>query len=126
MDRKREYHFLMAHFAELDESNIVKQVLVLRNEDIDSSNEEASGATYLTNILGGIWKQTSYNNNIRFNFAGIGYTYDLVRDAFIAPNPYLSWLLDEATCRWEPPTPMPTDDKHYTWNEATTSWVEIN
>ena len=116
----------MAHFAELDESNIVKQVLVLRNEDIDSSNEEASGATYLTNILGGIWKQTSYNNNIRFNFAGIGYTYDLVRDAFIAPNPYLSWLLDEATCRWEPPTPMPTDDKHYTWNEATTSWVEIN
>ena len=68
--------------------------------------------------------QTSYNGNIRKNFAGIGYTYDLARDAFIAPKPYASWVLNETTCRWEAPTPYPDDGNSYSWDESTTSWVK--
>jgi hypothetical protein len=75
--------------------------------------------------LGGTWIQTSYNGNIRKNYAGIGYTYNQARDAFIAPKPFNSWVLNETTCRWQAPTPMPTDDKNYTWDEETTSWVEL-
>ena len=119
----------MAHFAKLDENNIVIDVLVVRNEDLDSSNEEASGIAYLTNLFGGIWKQTSYNNNIRKNYATIGFTYNQDLNAFISPQPYPSWILNEITCKWEAPIPMPTieiDDKFtYTWKEETTSWVKI-
>jgi hypothetical protein len=120
----------MAHFAQLDENNNVLQVLVVRNEDIDSSNEEASGIAYLTDIFGGIWKQTSYNNNIRKNYANIGSTYNQDLDAFISPQPYPSWILNEITCKWEAPIPMPTieyDDRFtYVWKEETVSWFKVN
>ena len=123
----------MAHFAKLDENNIVLQVNVVSNDALDPSNEETSGIVFLTEWSGGYsnWKKTSYNaatNGYRFNYAGIGYTFDLTKGtdgAFIAPKPFNSWVLDEATCQWQAPTPMPTDDKVYTWNEETLSWDEI-
>ena len=106
----------MSHFAEIDADNKVIRVLV---GDNSMTNE---GHDWLIENLGGTWIQTSYNNRIRFNYAGIGYLYDEVRDAFIAPQPYPSWLLDEATCRWQAPIAMPTDGAMYYWNEATGSW----
>ena len=111
----------MAHFAEINTENKVVRVLVVPN------SEEHRGQEYLSNDLGlgGIWIQTSYNNNIRYNYAGIGYTYDSTRDAFIAPKPYDSWVLDEDTCRWTAPIPYPQDDKKYYWDEATVSWIEL-
>lgn len=108
----------MAHFAELDENNIVLRVLVTDN---DYPNE---GYDWLVENLGGTWVQTSYNGNIRKNFAGVGYTYDSDRDAFIEPQPFESWELDEETCRWVAPVPYPTDGKIYTWNEETLNWIE--
>jgi hypothetical protein len=75
-------------------------------------------------LLGGDWKQTSYNGNIRKNYAGIGYTFDAGRDAFIAPQPFPSWILDEKSCQWESPVPMPTDGKRYQWDESAKAWVE--
>jgi hypothetical protein len=117
----------MAHFARL-ENNIVTQVIVVANQDILDENgqeSEQKGIDFCSNLLGGTWKQTSYNGNIRKNYAGIGYTYDEGRDAFIAPKPYNSWLLDETKAQWKAPVDMPSDDKRYTWNEATTSWVEV-
>jgi hypothetical protein len=117
----------MAHFAQL-ENNIVTKVIVVANQDILDENgqeNEQKGIDFCSNLLGGTWKQTSYNGNIRKNYAGIGYTYDEGRDAFIAPKPYASWLLDETTCQWKAPVDMPIDDKKYTWDEATTSWVEV-
>jgi hypothetical protein len=110
----------MAHFAQI-ENNIVTQVLVVDNA------QEHRGQEFLANDLGlgGTWVQTSYNGNIRKNFAGIGFTYDSVRDAFIAPKPFDSWLLDEDTCQWNPPTPYPTDGKHYVWDEEQLNWKEI-
>jgi hypothetical protein len=117
----------MAHFAQL-ENNIVTQVIVVSNQDILDENgqeSEQKGVDFCSNLLGGTWKQTSYNGNIRKNYAGIGYTYDEGRDAFIAPKPFNSWLLDEATCQWKAPVDMPTDDKMYSWDEDTLSWKEI-
>jgi hypothetical protein len=120
----------MAHFAKLDSENNVIHVSVVDNWNITdgSGNEsEAIGVAYLKSIHGADtnWKQTSYNGNIRKNYAGIGMTYDAGRDAFISPKPYASWVLNETTCRWEAPTPMPTEEgKIYSWNEETTSWVE--
>jgi hypothetical protein len=120
----------MAHFAKLDQNNIVLEVNVVDNEhllDVNGIEQEEIGIAFLVQWSGGYtnWKQTSYNGNIRKNYAGIGFTYDAVRDAFIEPQPYLSWTLNETTCRWEPPMPYPSDEKDYVWNEATTSWVEI-
>ena len=118
----------MAHFAQL-ENNIVKQVIVVSNQDILDENgteSEQKGIDFCSNLLGGTWKQTSYNAKIRKNYAGIGYTYDEGRDAFIPPKPFNSWLLDEDTCQWKAPIPYPNDDKRYTWDEETTSWVEVN
>jgi len=118
----------MAHFAQL-ENNIVKQVIVVSNEDTSDENNvenEEIGIAFCSNPLGGTWKQTSYNGNIRKNYAGIGYTYDESRDAFIAPKPYNSWLLDETTCQWKAPVNYPTDDKRYTWNEETLAWDVVN
>ena len=118
----------MAHFAQL-ENNIVKQVIVVSNQDILDENgqeSEEKGIAFCSNLLGGTWKQTSYNGKIRKNYAGIGYTYDEVRDAFIPPKPYNSWLINESTCQWESPIPYPNDNKFYVWDEETTSWVEIN
>ena len=113
----------MAHYARLNDNNIVEQVIVIDNENEPT---EAAGIAYCQNLFGGgVFKKTSYNGTIRKNFAGIGYSYDIIRDAFIAPKPYASWVLDEATCLWSAPTPMPTDGKMYTWDEASTSWTEI-
>ena len=118
----------MAHFAQLNEENLVTQVIVVANEDTadqDGVENEAIGAAFCNNLLGGRWVQTSYNANIRKNYAGIGYKYDATLDAFIPPQPFASWTLNEETAQWEAPTPYPTDDKRYTWDEATTSWVEV-
>lgn len=120
----------MAHFAKLDSDNKVIHVSVVDNwNTVDGSGHESEevGVAYLKSIHGADtnWKQTSYNGNIRKNYAGIGMTYDAGRDAFISPKPFPSWVLNETTCRWEAPTPMPTTaGKIYTWDEATTSWVE--
>ncbi len=105
----------MSHFAEIDNNNIVQRVIVAEQDFINSG---AVGDSFR-------WVQTSYNNNFRKNYAGKGYTYDKTRDAFISPQPFPSWLLDEDTCRWEAPTSMPDDGKMYEWDEDTTSWKEI-
>lgn len=122
----------MAHFAEIDENSIVTRVLVVADEQAERGQE------FLANDLGlgGVWKQTSYNTlggvhknggtPLRKNYAGIGYTYDPVRDAFYAPKPFPSWTLNDETCLWEAPTPMPTDGKLYVWDEPTTSWKETD
>ena len=118
----------MSHFAKV-ESGIVTQVIVADQDVIDSG------------MFGSGWVQTSYNTSggvhygkdgqpdggvaLRKNYAGIGYSYDVVRDAFISPKPYSSWTLVEQTCQWTAPIPMPTDDKRYTWDEATLAWVEM-
>jgi len=117
----------MAHFAKLDENNIVLEVNVVNNNVLDASNEEASGIAFLTEWSGGYsnWKKTSYNGRFRKNYCGVGYTYDSIRDAFIPPKPFSSWLLNENTCQWKAPVAMPTDGKVYTWNEDTISWVEL-
>lgn len=109
----------MAHFAELDENNVVTRVLVTSNE---MPNE---GYDWLIENLGGTWVQTSYNANIRKNFAGIGFTYDEELDAFIAPKPFDSWVLDQQTCKWEAPIPYPEDGKAYSWDESQLNWVEL-
>lgn len=119
----------MAHFAQLDENNVVTQVIVVHNNELmdNGMESEAKGIEFLVNWSGGYtnWKQTSYNGNMRKNYAGVGYTYDAQRDAFIAPQPYPSWTLDEATCRWNPPVPYPNDGQVYAWDEATTSWILV-
>ncbi len=118
----------MAHFARLNEENIVVRVHTLNNEvitDSDGNEQEQLGIDFLTDLHTGIWKQTSYNNNFRKNYAGIGYTYDSTRDAFIPPQPYNSWTLNEDTCQYDSPVPYPTDDKMYEWDEETTNWKEV-
>ena len=115
----------MAHFAQI-ENNLVTQVIVVDNSDIldEQGNEsEVVGTQFCTDLLGGTWVQTSYNGNMRKNYAGIGNTYDATRDAFITPSPYPSWVLDEDTCRYEAPIPYPTDDKMYVWDEELINWV---
>ena len=120
----------MAHFAEL-ENNIVTRVIVVHNNELlDENNveQESKGIAFCQSHFGTPnWKQTSYNGNIRKNYAGIGYTYDEQRDAFIPPKPYPSWLLNEDTCQWGSPVPHPTPigDEGYYWDENTTSWVVI-
>jgi hypothetical protein len=117
----------MAHFAELDESNIVKQVIVVHNNEllVDNIESEAKGIQFCQSLFGGDWVQTSYNGTIRKHFAGIGYLYDPIRDAFIAPKPFESWSLNENTCNWEAPLPYPSDDKKYQWDEENLLWVEV-
>ena len=117
----------MAHFARIDENNVVQQVIVVANKNTADANgveKEHIGAAFCESLLGGTWVQTSYNGNFRKHYAGIGYTYDAGRDAFIAPQPYPSWSLD-ADCNWQAPVPMPTDGKMYSWDEATQSWVVV-
>ena len=111
----------MAHFAKVN-NGIVEQVIVAEPEFFDTFVDSSPGQ----------WIQTSYNTKggvhtlggtpLRKNYAGIGYTYDAQKDAFIPPKPYNSWILNETACLWEPPTPYPNDDKKYQWNESTTSW----
>lgn len=117
----------MAHFAQLDENNVVLQVIVVHNNELmlNGVESEAKGIVFCQTLFGGNWIQTSYNATMRKNYAGIGFTYDKARDAFIAPQPFPSWSLNETTCQWESPTPYPTDGKYYTWNEETTSWNEV-
>ena len=121
----------MAHFAQLDDNNVVTQVIVVDNSELLDSNDveqEAIGITFCTNLFGADtrWKQTSYNGNIRKNYAGIGFTYDSTRDAFIPPQPYASWTLNETTCQWEAPVAYPTDDNQYMWNETNQQWDQVN
>ena len=114
----------MSHFAEVDESNTVLRVIVVGDSnttDEDGVEVDSIGEAYCTDLLGGTWKRTSYNGNYRTRYAGIGYTYDEARDAFISPQPFPSWTLNETTTDWEPPTQSPV----YGWDEDTTSWVEI-
>jgi hypothetical protein len=118
----------MAHFAELDENNIVLRVIVVGDDDCKDSrgNEsEAVGAAFCNRLLGGVWKQTSYTSRIRKNYAGVGFSYDEARDAFIPPQPFPSWKLDENTANWEPPIPYPTDGMLYIWGEESLSWVPV-
>lgn len=115
----------MAHFAEIGPDNTVLRVVVVHNNELLDENgteQEAKGAQFCHNLFGGDWVQTSYNGNIRKNFAGTGYTYDSERDAFIPPKPFASWTLNEETCRWEPPVAMPPDGNTYVWNEESLTW----
>lgn len=117
----------MAHFAELNIDNIVIRVLVVNNDqllDASGIENEQAGIGFLQGIFGADtrWVQTSYNANFRKNYAGIGYTYDQTRDAFIAPNTFPSWTLDDVTCQWTPPVPYPQDGKYYIWNEKVGYW----
>ncbi len=116
----------MAHFAQLNENNEVLQVIVVHNNElmINGVESEAKGIAFCESLISGKWIQTSYNGSIRKNYAGIGYTYDRVRDAFIAPKPFNSWTLNETTCKWSSPTPYPSDNKAYSWDETTLSWKE--
>lgn len=117
----------MAHFAEIDDNNVVLRVIVVANKDTSDANGnevESIGVAFCQRLLGGNWVQTSYNGNFRKNYAGIGYTYRADIDAFVAPQPYPSWVLDE-NAQWQAPVPMPTDGKMYSWDEATQSWVEV-
>jgi hypothetical protein len=118
----------MAHFAKLDENNNVLAVHVVNNDviTIDGNESEQAGIDFLTGLHGHtLWKQTSYNGNFRKNYAGVGFNYDLGRDAFIPPKPFNSWTLNETTCQWEAPVPYPTDGKRYAWFEPNQQWIEI-
>jgi len=120
----------MAHFAKLDDGNVVLEVNVVSNETVNNlpfPESEPVGVAFLIDLSGGYtnWKQTSYNANFRKNYAGVGFTYDANLDAFIAPKPYPSWLLDTNTAQWRAPVPYPTDGKVYVWNEEIQSWVEV-
>jgi hypothetical protein len=118
----------MAHFAKLGVGNIIERVSVVSN---DIATTEQAGVDFLNNLHGSrdVWKQTSYNGNIRKNYAGVGYTYDQTRDAFIPKKPFNSWILNETTCLWEAPVIKPDltqeqidNESYYTWNEETTTW----
>ena len=116
----------MASFAKIGLNNKVIEVLSVHNNELKDSNgveQENIGIDFLTKLTGwAIWKQTSYNNNFRKNHAGIGYTYDEDRDAFIPKKPYNSWILNETTCLWEAPVAYPDDGERYTWNETNQTW----
>ena len=117
----------MAHFAQIDENNVVTQVIVVDNKDTADANgveKEYIGAAFCEKLFGGTWKQTSYNGNIRKNYAGIGYTYNADIDAFVPPKPFPSWVLNNDTAQWEAPVQMP-EGGMYSWDEATGSWVEL-
>ena len=122
----------MAYFAKLGTGNIVEQVISINNAVITDANgfeQEKLGVDFINKLYNtrDVWKQTSYNNNIRKNFAGVGYQYDQQRDAFIPPKPFNSWILNEDTCIWNAPVAYPQDDNEYRWNESTLTWdiVEV-
>ena len=122
----------MAYFAKINNSGIVENVISINNSVImEPENSfpetEPLGVDFILNILGldGEWKQTSYNNNFRKHYAGIGYYYDKGLDAFIPPRPYPSWILNTVNCLWQSPIPYPNDGKNYEWDESTISWKEI-
>ena len=114
----------MAYFAKLGVGNVVEKVAAVHN---DTATSESVGADFLNTLhkTNDVWKQTSYNGNIRKNYAGVGYSYDEARDAFIPPQPYPSWVLHEGTCRWDAPIARPEDGKDYVWDESNKEWVEV-
>ena len=115
----------MAHFAQLDENNVVTQVIVVANEELllDGVESEVKGIIFCKSLFGNDtkWVQTSYNSTFRKNYCGIGFTYDPIADHFFAPKPYPSWTLN-SDAQWVAPIDYPTDDKFYTWNENTQNW----
>jgi hypothetical protein len=115
----------MAHFAQIDSNSIVTQVLVIEQDVVNTGlfGEPRSFIQTSYNTYGGVHRLGG--TPLRKNYAGIGYTYDAMRDAFIPPKPFNSWVLDESTCQWNAPVAMPTGDKQYTWNEETLSWAEF-
>jgi hypothetical protein len=118
----------MAHFAELNESNIVTHVVVVNNDGLldNGVDNEAKGVAFLQSLYGhDRWKQTSYHGNIRKNYAGIGFAYDAARDAFIAPRPFPSWTLSESSCTWVPPVAYPGDGGVYRWDEDAQAWASV-
>jgi hypothetical protein len=121
----------MAYFAKLGTGNIIEKVISINNSVITDSNgieQEQLGVDFINKLYNtrDVWKQTSYNNNIRKNFAGIGFQYDQIRDAFIPPKPFNSWILNEDTCQWEAPNPMIINNNSYVWNEQIQNWELIN
>ena len=120
----------MAHFAKIGLNNKVINVVSVNNNvllDADGVEQEALGCQFLEGITGwAVWKQTSYNANFRKHFAGIGYTYDEGRDAFIAPKPFNSWVLNEETCNWEAPVAKPDDENKYIWSEENQQWEVVD
>jgi hypothetical protein len=123
----------MAHYALLDENNIVTAVFTGVDENITQTDLDGTlvggsseaWETFYGNFYTQICKRTSYNNNYRKNYAGIGYTFDEQRDAFISPKPYPSWILNEDSCVWEAPVPYPDETKPYKWDEDNQEWVEV-
>lgn len=115
----------MAHFAEISDG-VVTKVLVVNNSEllVDGVEVEQKGIDFLNNLLGGTWVQTSYNHNIRKQYAGIGFTYDADADVFVAPQPFASWSLDE-NYDWQAPIAYPADGKDYSWDEANQGWFEV-
>jgi len=113
----------MAHYAFLDADNVVTEVIT----GIDETEliEGLLPETWYGNFRGQVCKRTSYNGNMRKNYAGIGFTYDTARDAFIAPKPFASWVLDEATCWWNAPVAMPSEGGPWAWDEGTESWIAV-
>lgn len=119
----------MAHFAQLDDNNVVIKVIVVNNSDImeNGQESEAKGIAFCQSLFGQDtdWAQTSYNGSFRVRYAGIGYTFNVALNAFIPPQPYPSWTLDTTAYDWVPPVPMPNDGGFYVWDEATLSWKEV-
>lgn len=119
----------MAHFAQLGENNIVKQVIVVSNDEliVDGIESESKGIDFCKSLFGvdTNWVQTSYNGTFRKNYAGIGHTYDIVKDFFYEPQPYPSWTLDD-NAKWQAPVEKPNEASVYIWNESTLSWYEVN
>jgi len=121
----------MAHFAKLDKDDNVIEVIAVNNIELlapDGVESELLGVAFLIRWSGGYsnWKQTSYNSKIRKNYASIGYKYDSARDAFIPPQPFPSWTLNESTCLWDSPVSYPADGQRYQWDEASTNWVLVS
>lgn len=118
----------MAHYAEIDENGVVLRVIVVSNEDekdAQGAESETVGAAFCSNLLGGTWKKTSYNNNMRVRYAGIGYTYMEDLDAFVPPKPFPSWSLDTETASWEAPVPKP-EGHAWSWDEDGQQWLPIS
>ena len=120
----------MAHFAQLNASSIVQDVIVVNNSDIldpDGNESEAIGIAFCQELYGAstVWRQTSYNGTFRKNYAGIGFTYDESMNAFIPPQPFPSWSLNLDTANWDAPTPYPNDGNTYVWSEALLRWIGI-
>ena len=120
----------MAHFAKIGLNNKVINVVSVHNNELLDANgveQEVLGCQFLEGITGwAVWKQTSYNANFRKHFAGVGYTYDESRDAFIAPKPFASWILNEETCNWEAPVAKPDDENLYKWSEENQQWEVVD